>query len=65
MAGETSIELGVPVVAGDVIRLEKRISDMYEKVGRSGPMVFVTTEFTFVNQRDEIVCRESFTRIYR
>lgn len=65
MAGETSIELGVPVVVGDAIRLEKRISDMYEKVGRSGPMVFVTMEFTFTNQRNELVARESFTRIYR
>lgn len=65
MAGETSMELGVPVVAGDEIRLEKRISDMYEKVGRSGPMVFVTMEFAFTNQRDELVARESFTRIYR
>lgn len=65
MAGETSIELGAPVVAGDEIVLHKRIADMYEKVGRSGPMVFVTMEFTFTNQRDELVAREHFTRIYR
>ncbi len=65
MAGETSIELGAPVVAGDEIVLHKRIADMYEKVGRSGPMVFVTMEFTFKNQRDELVAREQFTRIYR
>ena len=65
MAGETSLELGVPVVAGDEIVLHKAIADMYEKVGRSGPMVFVTTEFTFSNQRGELVARELFTRIYR
>jgi hydroxyacyl-ACP dehydratase HTD2-like protein with hotdog domain len=65
MAGEISIEMGVPVVAGDVVTVKKRIADMYEKEGRSGPLVFVTMEFEFVNQRGELVARERFTRIYR
>jgi hypothetical protein len=38
---------------------------MYEKEGRSGPLVFVEMEFTFTNQRGEMVARENFTRIYR
>ena len=65
MAGEVSVELGVPVVAGDVITVEKRIVDMYEKQGRSGDLVFVVQEFTFTNDRGELVARERFTRIYR
>jgi hydroxyacyl-ACP dehydratase HTD2-like protein with hotdog domain len=65
MAGEITIDLGVPVVAGDDITVTKRIVDMYEKEGRSGPLVFVTQEFTFTNQRGELVGREQFTRIYR
>lgn len=65
MAGETSIELGEPVVAGDTITVEKRIVDLYEKEGRSGALVFVVQEFTFTNQRGEMVARERFTRIYR
>lgn len=65
MAGETSIEFGVPVVAGDVIEVRKRLAEMYEKEGRSGPLVFVQMEYEFTNQRDEMVSRESFTRIYR
>ncbi|MGA7273036.1 MAG: MaoC family dehydratase N-terminal domain-containing protein, partial [Acidimicrobiia bacterium] len=65
MAGETSIELGEPVIAGDVITVRKRLADMYEKAGRSGPLVFVAMEFTFTNQRRELVARETFTRIYR
>ncbi len=65
MAGEFSIELGVPVVAGDVVTVEKRLVDMYEKEGRSGPLVFVEMEFTFRNQEGEMVARERFTRIYR
>jgi 3-methylfumaryl-CoA hydratase len=65
MAGETSVEFGERVVAGDVITVQKRLAQMYEKEGRSGPLVFVEMEFTFTNQRGELVARENFTRIYR
>lgn len=65
MAGETSIEMGVPVIAGDVVTLSKRVTGLEEKEGRSGTLVFVTMEFTFTNQDGEMVARESFTRIYR
>jgi len=65
MAGETSVELGDPIVAGDVITVEKRVLDLYEKEGRSGPLVFVQMEFTFHNQHGRLVARELFTRIYR
>ncbi len=65
MAGETAIEFGVSVVAGDTLTMTKRIGELYEKEGRSGTLVFVVMEFTFTNQRNELVMRESFTRIYR
>lgn len=65
MAGETKIEMGVPIVAGDTITLKKEIIDLYEKSGRSGDLVFVVQAFTFTNQRGELVMREEFTRIYR
>lgn len=65
MAGETSIEFGVPVHAGDTVTMHKRVTDLYEKEGRSGALVFVVMEFEFVNQDDDLVMRESFTRIYR
>ncbi len=65
MAGEISIEIGEPIVAGDVITVEKRLLDLYEKEGRSGPLVFVQMEFLFRNQDDRMVAREQFTRIYR
>jgi len=65
MAGETAMEFGPSIVAGDVITVHKRLADMYEKQGRSGPLVFVEMEFSFTNQRGETVARESFTRIYR
>ena len=65
MAGETRIEMGVTVVAGDTITLQKRIVDIYEKSGRSGDLVFVVQEFRFTNQERDLVMVEEFTRIYR
>lgn len=65
MAGETAIEFGSPIVAGDTITVRKRLADMYEKQGKSGPLVFVVMEFSFINQRGDTVARERFTRIYR
>jgi len=65
MAGETRVVVGERVVAGDTITVTKRLAQMYEKEGRSGPLVFVEMEFTFTNQRGELVARENFTRIYR
>ena len=65
MAGETEIELGPPIHAGDKLTLEKRIADLFEKEGRSGPLVFVKTEFTFRNENGTAVFSERFTRIYR
>lgn len=65
MAGETKVEMGVRIAAGDTITLEKRILDLYEKSGRSGDLVFVVQEFRFTNQDGALVMREEFTRIYR
>lgn len=65
MAGETTLELGAAIHAGDHITMTKRIVDLFEKSGRSGTLVFVTQEFLFTNQHDDLVLREEFTRIYR
>jgi acyl dehydratase len=65
MAGETNLEILAPVTAGDVITVSKNLVDMYEKSGRSGPLVFVDMEYVFTNSHGEQVARERFTRIYR
>ena len=65
MAGETVVEIGEPIVAGDIVTVKKRVVDLYEKEGRSGPLVFVQMEFVFQNQDERVVARERFTRIYR
>ena len=65
MAGQVSIDIRGRIVAGDVITVRKRITDLYEKEGRSGPLVFVDFEYTFHDQRGDLVATERFTRIYR
>lgn len=65
MAGGVSMEVDRRIVAGDVITVERRLRDLYEKEGRSGPLVFLEFEFDFRNQRGERVARERFTRIFR
>lgn len=54
-AGGNDIELGVPIRPGDVITTTNVVTDLYEKTGRTGTMVFVVTRQTMVNQRGERV----------
>jgi acyl dehydratase len=49
------IELGVPIRPGDVITALSRITEIYEKTGRSGSMFFVVFRQELRNQRDELV----------
>lgn len=63
--GEDDWELFRPVHAGDVIRREGRLVDITERSGRTGSMVFVTTETDFINQRGERVARYRATSIFR
>ena len=49
------IEVGVPVVVGDVLSSLSAVHDVYEKTGRSGRMTFVVFRTTVCNQRNETV----------
>ncbi len=53
-AGQT-YTLPNPVRPGDQITCRYRIADVVAKVGRSGPLVFVTKESVLTNQRGETV----------
>jgi acyl dehydratase len=54
--GEEEYEYLAPVLAGDLLTCQGRISDAYEKAGkRGGKMIFVVFEFNFSNQRGEKV----------
>ncbi|MDG2308914.1 MAG: MaoC family dehydratase N-terminal domain-containing protein [Candidatus Binatia bacterium] len=49
------IELGVPIRAGDQVTAISRITEIYEKTGRSGSMWFVVFRQEIRNQNDELI----------
>lgn len=51
------------VCAGDVLRATSTIREIYERPGRTGPMVFIVIETDFENQRGELVARQETTLI--
>ena len=65
MAGGTEIEFFAPLRPGDVLTSRSKIADIYEKVGRTGPMAFTVMETTYTNQRGELVARDRTTSIAR
>jgi acyl dehydratase len=48
-------EFYAPIRPGDTITLKARITDVYEKTGRTGKMVFIIRETTYENQKGEKV----------
>ena len=57
-------EFSEPIRPGDTIAAKTAVTDVYEKTGRSGRMVFATHRVSFTNQRGEQVgvIRNSFVR---
>ena len=64
MAGETRLEFYGRFVAGDVVTCRKRLVDITEKQGRSGPLVFLQFEYRY-HVEGRTVTLERFTRIMR
>ena len=54
--GEQEFEHHKPIRPGETYLCRSRITDVYEKSGRSGPMAFVTRETTVTDAENEIVC---------
>jgi acyl dehydratase len=55
MGAGCEVEFANPIRLGDVLTATTRITDIYEREGRSGKMVFTLSETTYRNQRGEIV----------
>jgi hypothetical protein len=53
--GGKCVEVHGAIRPGDVLTAKSSIHDIYEKTGRSGPMVFIVHRMNFYNQRDELV----------
>ncbi len=65
MAGGLKIEYHKPVHPGDWLTATRTLTDIYEKAGRSGPLIFYEVVMDIVNDDGELVIREKTTRILR
>lgn len=63
--GGTEIEFFAPIRAGDTLTGCCKITDIYRKDGRSGPLIFVVRETTYTNQKGEMVVIEKAAAIMR
>ena len=65
MAGGLNIEYHKPVRPGDWLTATRTLTAIYEKVGRSGPLIFYEVVMDVLDDDDELVIREKTTRILR
>jgi len=62
VATTTSQEYKTPMRPGDQLSFRVRLAAVSpEKTTRIGTGHFVTAEYTYVNQKNEVVCLQSFT----
>jgi acyl dehydratase len=55
--GEQEFEHYKPIRPGDALLCRGRISDIYEKSGKTGPMAFVVRETTITDADNDVVAR--------
>jgi hydroxyacyl-ACP dehydratase HTD2-like protein with hotdog domain len=65
MAGGLHIEYYRPVFPGDWLTATRTLTDIYEKQGRSGPLIFYEVVMDIRDDDGELVIREKTTRILR
>ena len=65
MAGGLKIEYLKSMYPGDWVTATRTLTDIYEKAGRSGALIFYEIIMDIVNEAGELVIREKTTRILR
>lgn len=65
MAGGLKIEYHRPILAGDLLTATRTLTDIYEKQGSQGPLIFYEVVMEVVNEAGEPVLTEKTTRILR
>ena len=65
MAGGTEMIFHLPVRPGDKLRATRSLHDLYEKTGKTGPLIFVVYNMSVENEDGELVMEEKQTRILR
>jgi hypothetical protein len=63
--GGNQVEIYQLAKPGEKIRARSKYVDIYQKDGRSGPMVFLITETIYKNEKDELLLKARQTRIIR
>ena len=65
MAGGLKIDYLKDVFPGDWLTATRTLSAIYEKEGRSGPLIFYEIVTDILNDTNDLVIREKITRILR
>lgn len=65
MAGGLEIEYHKAIHPGDWLTATRTLTDIYEKQGRSGPLIFYEVVMDVVDDDGALVIREKTTRILR
>ncbi len=65
MAGGLRIEYHQGIFPGDWLTATRTLTDIYEKQGRSGALIFYEVVMDVVNDDQQLVVREKTTRILR
>ena len=65
MAGGLKVDYFRPIKAGDTLTAVLTLTDIYEKHGSSGPLIFYEVVMTVVNETGEPVLTQKTTRIMR
>jgi acyl dehydratase len=65
LAGGIDIEFVQPIRAGDTIATVTEVKEIYEKTGRTGPMVFIVLRSALKNQRGEVAAYLSHRFVIR
>ncbi|MBT7335210.1 MAG: hypothetical protein HN856_12600 [Gammaproteobacteria bacterium] len=65
MAGGLQIEYHLPMHPGDWVTATRTLTNIYEKEGRSGALIFYEIIMDILNDANQLVIREKTTRILR
>ena len=65
MAGGLNIEYERPIYPGDVLVARRTLTDIYEKEGRSGPLIFYQVVMQVSTEAGDLVLTETTTRLLR
>lgn len=63
--GGNEVEIYQQAKPGEKIRVKSKYIDIYQREGKSGPLVFLLTETSYFNEKNELLLKSVQTRIIR